>query len=188
MFTMLRTNSEKGNREINLRDSFWGELRDRLYCLTLTRWKEVADIYATNQASPGHRNRDWQLWRPLFALAKWVGDPLPALILSVAKRNAGERVAKDATEGMDVLLLKVLAERVCEEGWYSDAELKMGMMEKMDEQPKWLDNRYVRQLLERLQWKQRKRSGKNVVFFITPEQVKDRCERYGVEVSEEAED
>src|SRR5574337_577008 len=46
----------------------WGELRDKLYRLLLTKWKEVREIYQITGEGVSHRVRE--LWRPIETILK----------------------------------------------------------------------------------------------------------------------
>ena len=183
VFVMLRTASPKGDREIELKDPEWQEIRDQLYLLMMNHWAEVKAIYDRMTSSPEIHGRDWQLWRPLFALAEWIGDPqLKAQIYTLAQRKTAYRKEKDQFEADEILLLKVLRENVFEDRWIPLAQLKQLMEEEYgeDNAPRPLDNRYAAKLMDRMNWHERRKKGKAWEYMVKVNEIHDRCERYGV--------
>ena len=64
--TMLRASKDFPEPEAFL--LIWGDLRDKLYRLLLTRWKDAREIYQTTGAGVSHRVRE--LWRPIETILK----------------------------------------------------------------------------------------------------------------------
>jgi len=182
-FVILRTVSEKGNREIDLKEPKWQQLRDDLYYLMMMEWREVKSIYDGLADVKGLQGRNWQLWKPMLALAKWLGDPhLYGKMLELAMRKTAYRGAKDQFGADEALLLKTLGDLVVKDGWYSLSEIKEKMSEgyEADEVPVNLTTTYVGQLLMRMHWLTAKKWGGRLRHRITKGEVRDRMERYGV--------
>lgn len=193
VFTMLRTASEKANREVDLNATMWQKIRDSLYLLLMDHWKEVKNIYDEMKEAPSWidekskksiqlKGRDWQLWRPMFALVKWLDDPeLFDNILRLARRKSAYRRQKDQFDADEILLLKTLKEHVVGEDWWLLTDLKGYMEEGYGEEvPAYFKGEYVRKLLLRLNWQTWTKRGNKWRCKITPEEVDDRCFRYGI--------
>ncbi|MGC8940410.1 MAG: hypothetical protein ACP5KU_07950, partial [Candidatus Bathyarchaeia archaeon] len=91
--TVLKRSRNRGivNREINIEDELWGELRNKLYILYLNHWREIKQFYdkiselserselvnflETKAPSLKGKNlelissRILEIWKPIFALA-----------------------------------------------------------------------------------------------------------------------
>lgn len=64
--TMLRATKDFPEPEAFL--PVWSDIRDKLYRLLLTRWKDVREIYQTTGEGVSHRVRE--LWRPIETILK----------------------------------------------------------------------------------------------------------------------
>ena len=64
--TMLRATKDFPEPEAFL--PIWSDLRDKLYRLLLTRWKDAREIYQTTGEGVSHRVRE--LWRPIETILK----------------------------------------------------------------------------------------------------------------------
>jgi len=180
VYVMLRTSSHKADREIVMRDRRWQEIRDRLYLLMMNHWQEVKAAYERVTTHPEIHGRSWQLWRPMFALAEWLGDPkVKAQIYTLAKRKTGYQKDKDKMEADEIILLQTLKTYVTD-GWWKVGDIKDKMLEHYEEPPPYLTSRYVGRLLERLNWTECKRINGHKAYKISAEEVRDRAERYGV--------
>lgn len=184
VFTMLRTASEKANREITLEAPIWRELRDNLHTLLMTEWQNVKAIYDGYTRCPiaDMHGRDWQLWRPMLALAEWIGDPrLKAQMYTLAHRKTAYRRDKDQFEMDEIILLKTLKDMVVADDWWPLGTIKDNMTVCYgDEAPKHVDTRYVAKLLARMNWEERKKEDKRWLYRICVKEVVDRCRRYGI--------
>lgn len=67
--TMLRATKDYPEPEAFL--PIWSELRDKLYRLLLTKWREVREIYQTTGSGVSHRVRE--LWRPVETILRLEG-------------------------------------------------------------------------------------------------------------------
>ncbi len=68
-------NDKRGEEEPEDNKSFQ-EIRDELYIFTLQNWKEIKDIYNNIENETKLRNRDYQIWKPLLTIAKFLDDEL----------------------------------------------------------------------------------------------------------------
>lgn len=66
LIPMLRATREYPYPEAHL--AIWGDLRDKLYRLLLTKWEEAREIYQT--AGDGVSHRIKELWRPIETILK----------------------------------------------------------------------------------------------------------------------
>ncbi|MFH1520460.1 MAG: hypothetical protein ABID61_02335, partial [Candidatus Micrarchaeota archaeon] len=180
VFIMLRTVTEKANREPQLDVALpeWQSIRDDMYTLMMTEWREVKKIYDSMEASGelyGLKGRDWQLWRPIFALAKWLDDPyVTAHIIKLAKIKAAYRKEKDQWEMAEIVLLKSLKKHLLEDGWQSLSIIKTDMEEEYGEDiPRWFSNRYVDKLLTRLGWQEKRKKRNSKEYKINRTEVED---------------
>ncbi len=65
------SNKEIKNREIDINNPIFQEIRDNLYPLMLTQFKEIKETYH-NLTDTEILGREWELWRPILALSKLI--------------------------------------------------------------------------------------------------------------------
>jgi len=187
-FVMRRTmNRDIGNREVNISDERWQEFRDKLYLLMLNHWKEMAEIYQSLANEGELPNREWELWRPILAIAKFLSDELYREMLSLAKEKSKERKTENVTETGECILVESLLDLVNEPRYYKLKEIKEKMVEKFDEEQRWLSNRWISRALARLGFSEKRRLGTGVEYRLEPKAVVDLALRLGLkhEVGEE---
>jgi hypothetical protein len=102
----------RGEKEVEPNDPRWKELRDDLYLLLMQQWTAVEDAYSNLQ----HNNptmlkkREWQLWRPLLAIARVIGKEVFDELVEHAEKLAKVRT-EDVQEGsFDYILLSRVKE------------------------------------------------------------------------------
>src|SRR5208337_2302070 len=89
----------------------WLGMRHALYCFALNHFKEVRQIYHDEAESNMLLNRDHELWRPLFAVAKLLdqggADSVWERLVEYAVRVSQED-SSIALEDFDVVLIRAL--------------------------------------------------------------------------------
>jgi len=194
------------NREVDINDPFWQEIRDQLYTLFLTYWHEVLEIYQNFEGvisevsgvSEGIENisdRELELWKPLLCLAKffdsYVSIPtqttqttqntLFKTILDLAIRLTKEKRVENMTETGDYILVQTLVSLVKKDEYYKVKTIRDIMVEKFEEEPKWLNTWWIGRALKRLGFTDKRRLGKGMEYKLLKETVEDVAERLGVE-------
>lgn len=101
--TMTRAldSDKRGESEIEQVSPRWQALRNDLHVFMMQCWRAVLDQYnAFVKDNPtGLKKRDFQLWRPLLALAKVIGEDIYAAVLVTAKRLQDVNKAEEYGEG-----------------------------------------------------------------------------------------
>jgi len=197
------------NREVEINDPYWQELRDQLYILFLTHWEQVLECYQKlselgehNELSEvtetivsekiGLSGREFELWKPLLALASFFDQyvsvtslgsshSLYSLILDMAKRKTEEKNIESMTETGDYILAQALLSTVDMDGYYKVKDLRDWMARQFDEEQKWLNTKWVGNALKRLGFVNKRRVGTGYEYFLTVKTVKDMAERMGIE-------
>lgn len=143
--TMVRSNDKQiKNREIDLRNPLFQQLRDQLYIVMLTYHQEVEEAkkeLKDNQIV----GREWEIWKPLLAISSVV-DSYTKLGQSGLYRTLRELAldafkAKQSSALEDTVLPKLLLslrELVTEDRWYSTSEIKGHLISYDEETFGWL--------------------------------------------------
>lgn len=101
--TMTRAldNDERGEKEIERLEPRWQSLRNDLHLFMMQEWRAVLDQYEAflKQNPTKLKKRDFQLWRPLLALAKVIGEEVYAEALVTAQRLQDVNKADEFSEG-----------------------------------------------------------------------------------------
>ena len=91
-FVMRRTtNKEIWGREVDIIDERWQELRDGLYLLMLNHWKEIAKIYQSLANESELTNGEWELWKPILAIGRFLSKKLYEKMFSFAEEKSKEK-------------------------------------------------------------------------------------------------
>jgi len=189
-FFLTRTlNKEIANREIDAKEKVWQKIRDRLYILAMTKWEEVKNAYNQLEAPEGISARNWEIWRPIIALARATDTALETEMLTLGVEKSEEKLLEATLEAPDAVLVKVLANVVISEGYYSVKEIKSRMIETYGEPYKWLTNEWVGRAMRRKkfqdmvkdrEWK--RRLGTGIEYFLNPAMVNIVAKRMGIDV------
>jgi hypothetical protein len=200
------------DREIDIMNELWSELRSELYMFFLEHWKEIKAIYdemcelnelselvnfmgvkVNNEKLKFLSSRELELWKPIFTLAKYFDDfptkftssesSLSSLIFNLALEKAEHKHIENMTETGEVILTQILLNLVTTDDYYPVKTIKDKMVEQFDEEQSWLNTHWVGRALRRLGFKNKRRVGTGYQYFLTPNEVKDLAERMGIETN-----
>ena len=74
--TMLRSaNKQIKNREINIEDPVFQEIRDELYLIMMSLFEKIKNVYQSIEEN-SLSGREWELWKPLLSMAKVISEEL----------------------------------------------------------------------------------------------------------------
>jgi len=186
-FTLLRTvDKDIANREIDINEPMWQDIRDRLYLLAMLQWKKVKYAYNKTEPVEGISAREWELWRPIIALAKVCDNTgnLEKEMIELGIKKAKDKLVESVVESGDTVLLKVLIELVTMPGYYALREVKSRMIESYGEPFKWLNSEWIGRAMKRLDFTEKRRVGTGAEYYLTPDGVKSIAERMGISPSE----
>ena len=183
-FILKKTkNFQIGNREINENNGIWQELRDNLYHLTLSKWKEVKKTYnAVSELSAvsAITNRQWELWKPILTLAKLVSEEVYNKMFKLALKLSEEKTTENLTQSGEFLLVEAMLNVVDKDNYYSIKELKEKTVEYFDDEPKWLNSKWTGRALKRLGFTEKRRLGTGIEVRLNKDEVRDLAERLGI--------
>jgi hypothetical protein len=95
--------------------NLWQAIRDGLHCMTLEYGSEWLDLPNWSDACPSMAGRNYELWQPLLAIARWYdlhgATGLHGLLWDYALRSV-ENSREAATPPEDEALLRSLAQDV----------------------------------------------------------------------------
>jgi hypothetical protein len=178
---MKRTlNKEIGEREINENDPTWQQIRDKCYVFALENWEEIKEIYETLPNETKLSNREWELWHPILAIAAFLNKSIYNKMKTLAEMKTKEKHTENITETGEYILIETLLDLVKEDRYYKIKEIKERMIERFDEEQRWLSNKWIGNALRRLGIAEKRRVGAGIEFRISPEIVKDLAERLGI--------
>jgi len=180
-FIMKRAlNKEISNREVDIQAEEWQRLRDQLYPLLFTYWREVKETYDNLENEDGIGGREWQLWRPILALAKFFGEETYKQMKDLASEKIKEKASEDVAEIGEVILAETLLELVVSDDFYAVDTVRQKMAEKYEQEQKWLSNDWVGRALVRLGFSEKRRVGRYRQYKLTQKAVQNLCQRLGL--------
>jgi len=179
-------NREITNREVDINDLVWQQVRDLLYPFLMGNWRDIKQTYSELENDADLLNRDWELWKPIFALAKFFGGSNDGLYEEI-KGLALEKIAENQGENSsshEVVLVEALASLVDEDGFYPLRGIKDEMSGVLGNGG-WLRERFVGGLLRRLGFSNKRRVGSGTEYFLRVSEVRDWALRLGISVDSE---
>jgi len=191
-FTMLR--AEKGKVKDIKNDtelSIWQDIRDDLYILFLTSWKELKETYETLELSEDSPifGRLVELWKPILSLAKFfekhVGNNLFDVLHEYAKEKMKEKQIEEMAEQSEHLLIKTLVSLVVEDQYYEVKTIKEEMLTLFEEEQKWLTTRWIGNVLRRLGFKEKRRTKRGYEYLLSVSKVQELAKRLGIPQQDE---
>jgi hypothetical protein len=178
-------NAEVTNREVDVTSSEWQELRDLIYPFLLTNWQQVRAIYNALDNTTELRNREWELWKPILALARYFdGEDSTALyeeMVALASDMAEERRRSNYTSP-ECVIVEVLCSIVTRDGWYSLGDIKQVVLDRFPDWEHWLSERYIGRVLRRLGFSSDRRVGPGYEYFLRASEVQECARRLGISV------
>jgi hypothetical protein len=184
----------------------WVSLRGQLCILFLQHWKEVKATYDALNAGDleGLDGREFELWRPIIALAKFFDaysiekstsltrslhtlGSLCSLMTELAKATAKQSSIENLTETGESIMLQVLLEMVKGDEYVSVKSIRDEVLHQFDEQAPWITTRWIGNILKRLGFKEKRRVGTGYQYRLNVEGVKDVAMRMGVKPSNSSE-
>ena len=185
------TNPEKGNKEPDPELRIWQETRDCLYEFFLTAALPIKATYESLQNDGGFKNREWELWKPILALAHYFDkDCLYPEILAFAKKKVEEARMEDISENAEYVLMKILQDRVESDDYYDVKQIadwfatELGYDAYSAQRPKWLNSRYISNVLKTLGFRDKRRMAAGVEVRIRRSAVIDQSLRMGLDLKE----
>ena len=109
--TKSSNNDNRGELEPaeDRQEDIWAEIRDMCYRFSLTNWKEIKKLYNNFPKDIGLKRRDYQIWKPLLTLAKFISENLFKEVVEFAKEITERRTQDLITESsFDYMCLEAL--------------------------------------------------------------------------------
>lgn len=94
-------NDKRGEKEIERHDKRWTELRDELYLFMFQHYHAVKQEYnrLLHENPTSLKKREFQLWRPILAVAKVIGQEVYDEVMAFAEKQASLKLFEEITEG-----------------------------------------------------------------------------------------
>jgi len=177
---MERTiNNEISSREISIEDTVWQQTRDLVYPFLMRNWGAVKQAYLEIQNTTTLLNRDWELWKPILALARFFGSStLYEEMRDLASEKATERQSISA-DPYEIALAETLLSLVDHDCYYSLADIRNGMFRRLEDD-EFLSSRQVGGLLRRCGFTQSRRMNSGYHCFLHVSRVRTLAQRLGV--------
>ena len=182
-------------REPRTDSAEWAEIRNSLYLLLMTKWKEVKRIYEDLERDNEFTGRLWDLAKPVITIAKFIDEYAPegkkTLAENIRKfihkelnRKAQELNESDAAEVLEALK-EILKQKTEHEEYRHTIEVydirkKVQEIEELQELPR---AKHVTRILKNLHlYKNPRRSGKKggYGFDISKKDLEDTLKRLGI--------
>ncbi len=204
---MMSDNDAIKNKDVKTQDPIYQRLRDELYLIMMSDYKEVEKIYQviTDSEIVG---REWEIWKSIFTIAKIIdiqgesiSDNIRGIALEVQKQKKEIFIEDMTAPKILQLLLDMLAEdgvtnalnTNSEKNWYTATDIISHLASSGEETFKWLSDekkqyksrwlgnelRKAGAINERAKVKKFER--RNVrAYYLDPERIKSRLKALGI--------
>lgn len=91
----------------------WENIRDECYRFALMNWKDIKELYNNFPKDIGLKKRDFQIWKPLLTIAKFIDEEVYQEILNFAIELSGMKLDDIIPESsFDFMCLTALKESI----------------------------------------------------------------------------
>lgn len=73
-------------------ETVWSDIRDECYRFALENWKELKGLYNNFPKEIGLKRRDYQIWKPILTIAKFISEDLFNEVVMFAKELTDRRM------------------------------------------------------------------------------------------------
>jgi hypothetical protein len=176
---------EIANRELDIDDPDWISIRDDIYFLLMKSWKEIKQHYKETKNDGTFRNREWELWHPMIALARFFGADKQATIMEYAKEKVEESRMEETSQTTDHIILRALLDNALKgDGYYSISDIRTYVGRCYDTEsdiPQWMTPSFIGRVLKRLGFRDKRRIARGVEVRIPRVTLEDLAIRMGME-------
>lgn len=159
----------------------WQEIRDMLYPFLFRKWRTIQQSYDELGNEAGLANRDWEIWRPILALARVLSGRIYENMLKLAIEKAEERKVEQGFTP-EAELAEALLTMVDKDDFY---RLKM-IKEYIEEEyrykaPSWITEKYIGSMLRKFGFLKLERDSKGFRYYLTVSKVREIARRLGID-------
>lgn len=179
-------------------DATFKQLRDELYVLMLTLWPRVKEIYdqLLTDNSWGLAGREWELWRPIVTMAKFVasfaeegfGDSLLERLRGLCEKIIN--INRDMTVDQPQLFLLKALVNLPEKNTYVSLKTLREEVKKLFDEEEWRENekrfehKNIGKMLRQLGFTERRRVGQGYEYYISADMVETLASRWMLRAEE----
>jgi len=174
-------NRNISNREVNVEDQEWQQIRDKLYLFLMKYWKEIKQSYVDYENNTDLIGRNYELWKPIFSIVRFFEDSELEQRVKLLAQQISDSSQFDESEMQEFLLVETLLTYVIKDNYYRLKDLKNLFAEKF-ESSDWLTERHTGCLLRRLGFQSTRRMSYGIDFFLKISEVKMVAQGFGFEV------
>jgi hypothetical protein len=167
---------------VDIDDPVFQQIRDAQFVYMMRNWKTIKQVYDETLEAEGITGRNWELWRPILALAKhFGGDNLVVQMKALAAECIVEGTL-DNSDSNENLLIETLLSVVKEDGFYKLSQIREEFVSHMEDS-NWKPNaRYVGKLLRTLGFKEKRRRNYGFEYLLKVEKIKQLAKDHGISV------
>jgi len=179
---LLRTtNPIVGSRDVSMKNIRFHSIRDKLYLWTLQNWKKVYLAYYLLKCPRGLKNRDWQIWHPLLAIALAIDTSVYSKLQDFAIGFSKESREDVSLTDFELQVLEILNDECRLVKVSVDMYVKR-IVEELIEQfgldPRYTTPARVGRTLLKFDFSGKKRDSKGIFYVFKKAEVLDRYNRY----------
>lgn len=138
-------------KEIKIESGEWSNIRNYYYLFVMKNWRLIRQVYEGLEIEENIKGRDLQLWKSIFALAKWFSIDLYEKMILFALEKIDQKEKEEMESAVELGLLEVLILNVEGTGFYRLNDIVSWMSDRFYDgaTPKWISSRFVSRLLKK---------------------------------------
>jgi hypothetical protein len=182
--TQRSANHTLTRTEVQIDNPEFQQIRDILFVFMMRHWRDIKQAYDETTDAEGIADRDWELWRPILALASYFGgENLVAKMNALALEGIADKILDNA-DSHENLLIESLTPLVTADGYYRLSEIKEAFVGHLED-GNWVRERYVGRLLRDLGFTNRRRRNYGYEYLLEVARIRNLAETHGIIVGED---
>ena len=177
---MLRARDKvKSNRDLTPEwDELFEELADLLLPLVILSFEDIQKIYNRLENETSFSNRDFEIWKPLLSLAKYISEDTYQEIKQIAEYKSAEKKAREQ-EHTELKILNIIYSLGLE-GWKGLSEIVKKLKEWDPEEFSWIRERRLSNILRRFGFTETRLVNGRTQIKISRSILEENLERFGI--------
>jgi hypothetical protein len=181
ILSQATSKKEIASREVKQDNPCWQEIRDMLYPFLFRNWRTIQQSYEELKNETELNNRDWEIWRPIFALARVFCGDIHKEMLQLALEKAEERKSEQGFTP-EAELAQTLLQIVDKDDFYRLKLIKEYIeAEYQYKTLSWLTEKYIGNMLRKFGFPKPKRDSKGFKYYLIVTKVREIAEQLGIE-------
>lgn len=176
--------SKSAEKRVEEKDPMYVRIRSELYMFALQNWEEVQEIYNTLPNPEGLKHRDWEIWKPILTIAKFISEDIYYSMIDFSQESVkAKQKEEDTSDSWDVLMIQALGILVNENKYYGLSDIKAIMTDQSDDMSS-PSNKWIGSALRKYGLQEFRRVIGKTQVLLSPQVIINLAGRNGIKLDE----